>query len=110
MLEHMFDVATVDENEVADGPATPGALLGACADAAVHAVEVASAVPVGSLDGPELRALTLQLEHTRALLDAAEAHALAELDRRRHTDIRLGATTSKWLAHHANLPAAVARA
>ena len=110
MLERMFDAAAVDEEEVADGPTTPGALLGACADAAVHAVEVASAVPVGSLDGPELRALTLQLERVRSAVDAAEAHALAELDRRRHTDIRLGATTSKWLAQHANLPAGVARA
>ena len=91
-------------------PATPGALLGACVDAAEHATGVAAAVPVALLDGPALRALTLQLERVRSAVDAAEAHALAELDRRRHTDIRLGATTSKWLAQHANLPAGVARA
>ncbi len=110
MLEHMFDAATIDEEAGQLDLATPGALLGACADAAVHALAVASAVPVGSLDGPALRGLTLQLERARSAVDAAEAHALAELDRRRHTDIRLGATTSKWLAQHANLPAGVARA
>ena len=110
MLERMFDAATIPEEEVADDPGSPQVLLGACADAAVHALQVASAVPVGSLDGPALRGLTLQLERARASIDAAEAHALAELDRRRHTDIRLGATTSKWLAQHANLPAGVARA
>ncbi len=76
----------------------------------MHVLEVASAVPVGSLDGPALRGLTLQLERVRSAVDAAEAHAVAELDRRRHTDIRLRATTSKWLAQHANLPAGVARA
>ncbi len=93
-----------------DGPASPQALLGACVDAAAHATAVASAVPVGSVDGKALRALTLELERIRVAVDAAEAHALAELDRRRHTDIRLGATTSKWLAQHAHLPAGVARA
>ena len=108
MLERMFDAATVDEHEAL--PATPQALLGSCADAAVHALQVAAAVPVASLDGPALRGLTLQLERARSAVDAAEAHALAELERRRHTDIRLGATTSKWLAQHANLPAGVARA
>ena len=110
MLERMFDPARIDEDEEQLDPATPGALLGACADAAVNALQVAAAVPVGSLDGPALRGLTLQLERARSAVDAAEAHALSELDRRRHTDIRLGATTSKWLAQHANLPAGVARA
>ena len=107
-VERMFDAATVDEDKAP--LATPQALLGACADAAVHALSVAAAVPVASLDGPALRSLTLELERARSAVDAAEAHALAELDRRRHTDIRLGATTSKWLAQHANLPAGVARA
>ncbi len=88
---------------------TAGALAMSCVDAARTAVTVAAAMPVDALDGAQLRELTLQLEQVRRLLDATEHHALAELDRRRHTDLRRGAATSKWLAHHAQLPAGVAR-
>ena len=99
------------EPEADDDPAaSPQVLLDACVTAASNAVGVAVAVPVGSLDGAALRSLTVELERLRVALDTAEGHALAELDRRRHTDIRLGASTSKWLAHHAHLPAGVARA
>ena len=95
-------------------PTTPGATAGAlamsCVDAAHTAAKVAAGMPVDSLDGPQLRELTLQVEQLRRVLDATEHHALAELDRRRHTDLRRGSATSKWLAHHAQLPAGMARA
>ena len=95
-------------------PTTPGATAGAlaisCVDAAHTAAKVAAGMPVDALDGPQLRELTLQVEQLRRLLDATEHHALAELDRRRHTDLRRGSATSKWLAHHAQLPAGTARA
>lgn len=90
--------------------ATAGPLAASCVDAAHSSVAVAAAMPVDGLDGAQLRALTLQLEQLRRLVDATEHHALAELDRRRHTDLRRGAATSKWLAHQAHLPAGVARA
>lgn len=95
-------------------PTTPGATAGAlaisCVDAAHTAAKVAAGMPIDALDGPQLRELTLQVEQLRRLLDATEHHALAELDRRRHTDLRRGSATSKWLAHHAQLPAGMARA
>ena len=91
-------------------PDALGALLVSCVDAAHTSVTVAAGMPVAALDGPQLREMTLQLEALRRVLDATEHHALAELDRRRHTDLRHGAATSKWLAHRAQLPAGVARA
>ncbi len=99
-----------DRTETAAPAATAGALAISCVDAARTAVTIAAALPVDSLDGAQLRDLTLQMEHLRRVLDAAEHHALAELDRRRHTDLRCGSATSKWLAHQAALPAGVARA
>lgn len=90
--------------------AVVGDLLVSCVDAAYSSVSVAAGMSVGVLDGPQLRQVTLQIEALRRVLDATEHHALAELDRRRHTDLRRGASTSKWLAHHAHLPAGVARA
>jgi hypothetical protein len=90
--------------------ATVGELLVSCVGAADHAMGVAAAMPVQGLDGRQLRALTLRLEQLRRVLDATESHALAELDRRRHTDLHRGAATSKWLASGASLPAGVARA
>jgi hypothetical protein len=103
------DPAAQSDTAPAAVAATAGALAVSCVDTAHTSVAVAAAMPVDGLDGPQLRALTLQLEQLRRLLDATEHHALAELDRRRHTDLRLGAATSKWLAHGAHLPAGVAR-
>jgi hypothetical protein len=103
----MFDRADTAAGATA---ATIGELLASCVDAGHTSVSVAAALPVEGLDGPQLRALTLQLEQLRRVLDATEHHALAELHRRRHTDLRRGAATSKWLAHRAHLPAGVARA
>jgi hypothetical protein len=99
-----------DRTETATPAATAGALAMSCVDAAHTAVTVAAGMPVASLDGSQLRGLTVQLEQLRRVLDATEVHALAELDRRRHTDLRRGAATSKWLADRAQLPAGVARA
>ncbi|MEI2696938.1 MAG: hypothetical protein V9E94_00860 [Microthrixaceae bacterium] len=99
-----------DELETAAAPATACALTASCVDAANDAVAVAARLPVDGLDGPQLRELSLQLERMRRALDATQLHALAELDRRRHTDLRRGAATSKWLADKASLPAGVARA
>jgi hypothetical protein len=90
--------------------ATAGELAVSCVDAAHASVSVAAAMPVEGLDGAQLRDLALQLEQLRRVLDATEHHALAELDRRRHTELHRGAATSKWLAHGAHLPAGVARA
>jgi hypothetical protein len=103
----MFDRTDASAGATA---ATIGELLASCVDSGHSSVSVAAALPVEGLDGPQLRALTLQLEQLRRVLDATEHHALAELHRRRHTDLRRGAATSKWLAHHAHLPAGVARA
>jgi hypothetical protein len=98
-----------DRTETATPAATAGALAMSCVDAAHTAVTVAAGMPVDALDGSQLRGLTVQLEQLRRVLDATEVHALAELDRRRHTDLRRGAATSKWLADQAQLPAGVAR-
>lgn len=98
-----------DHSEAAAPSATLAELVGSCVDAAHSSVRFAAAVPVDTLDGAQLRDLTLQLEQVRRLLDATEHHALAELDRRRHTDLRRGAATSKWLADGASLPGGVAR-
>lgn len=84
-------------------------LVATCVDAATKAVGATAALSVDSLDGAQLRAVTVQLEQLRRLLDATEQHTLAELDRRRHTDLRRGASTSKWLAREARLPVGVAR-
>lgn len=109
MIEHMFDRSEQHDDPTSPA-ATAAALLVSCVGAADDSVTVAAALPVEVLDGAQLRQLTLQMEHLRRVLDAAEHHALAELDRRRHTDLRCGAATSKWLAHSASLPAGVARA
>ncbi len=88
---------------------TAGELVSSCVQAALTAVSVAAGLPVDGLDGPQLRELCLGLERLRRVLDATQVHALGELDRRRHTDIRCGASTSKWLAAQASLPMGVAR-
>lgn len=105
----MFDLPDTTPGPPHPGDATAGALAVSCVDAALDAVAVAAAMPADMFDGAQLRGLTLQLEQLRRTIDAAECHALAELDRRRHTDLRLGAATSKWLAHGAHLPGGVAR-
>lgn len=50
------------------------------------------------------------LEELRRLVDAAEAHLLAELDARGVCDRELGLSTGGWLAREAMLPPALARA
>ena len=105
----MFDHSEQRETPDPGTASSVAAIVATCVDAATTAVGATAALPVDSLDGSELRAVTVQLEQLRRVLDATEHHALAELDRRRHTDLRLGAATSKWLAREARLPVGVAR-
>lgn len=105
----MFEQPDPGQAQPAGTTASVATLVATCVDAATTAVGAAAALSVDSLDGAELRAVTVQLEQLRRVLDATEHHALAELDRRRHTDLRRGASTSKWLAREARLPVGVAR-
>lgn len=100
----MFDSDGGDELSEIAGRALVRCRLGA--DAVGHL----AGVDVAALSGADLRELTARMEQLRRVLDAAECHTLAELDRRRHTDLLRGQATSKWLAHRAHLPAGVARA
>ncbi len=52
----------------------------------------------------ELFDTVLGLEQIRRRVDAAEAHALAELEARGSTDIEFGLRTATWLAREAKLP------
>lgn len=69
---------------------------------------LAASSPASAADD-DLMATVAGLERARRLLDAAESAALAELDARDATDAAVGLSTSAWLAHTAELPAAVAR-
>lgn len=110
MFEHLDrGESQPDGSQPTGAAASVAALVATCVDAATTAVGATAALSVDSLDGAELRAVTVQLEQLRRVLDATEHHALAELDRRRHTDLRRGASTSKWLAREARLPVGVAR-
>ena len=51
----------------------------------------------------------LALEEVRRLVDAAEAHVLAELDARDVCDSEFGLSTAAWLAREAMLPTGVAK-
>jgi hypothetical protein len=57
----------------------------------------------------ELLEVVLGLEEARRLIDAAEGHALAELEARKVCDTEFGASTRSWLAREAKLPSVVAR-
>ncbi len=59
----------------------------------------------------ELCAAAIALEQARAALDAAEAHVLAELERRGVCDREFGLGTASWLADraHASRPHVMAR-
>jgi hypothetical protein len=63
---------------------------------------------VGLLSNDELRALVLHVEAARASLDAAEGHALAELEARNGCDIDVGLSTAGWLTDRGRVPRAVA--
>lgn len=57
----------------------------------------------------ELLDAVLGLEEARRLIDAAEGHALAELEARGVCDAGFGSSTRSWLAREAMLPSVVAR-
>lgn len=58
----------------------------------------------------ELLDAALRLERARRRLDAASTALLAEIDVRGATEVAEGMRTPRWLAHHAELPAATAAA
>ena len=51
----------------------------------------------------------IALEHARRMVDAAEAHLLAELDARGATETEFGLVTGTWLAREAALPSGIAK-
>jgi hypothetical protein len=57
----------------------------------------------------ELLDAVLGLEEARRLIDAAEGHALAQLEARGVCDAGFGSSTRSWLAREAKLPSVVAR-
>jgi hypothetical protein len=86
MIEYMFDgVALVEQGRKAAG-----------ADASL-------------LSRDELTAGVLALEEARRLVDAAEGHLLAELERQAVCEAEFGLSSGGWLAREAMLPSGVAR-
>ena len=63
-------------------------------------------IPADSSTDRELMDAALALESARRTLDAASVRVLGELDARSATDLDCGMRTPRWLAHHAQLPAA----
>lgn len=96
-----------------DAPEPGEPTVAALASTLLHAAEAAltglAHLDLAQLPDEDLRAATLGLERLRRSADAAEAHALSTLHERDATDRAAGHTTSRWLAHHAGLPAGVAR-
>jgi len=107
----MFDVGVVEELRSRAGDAISASedLLLSCTTAAHAAGTIAAHAPAGGFRVDILTAATLQLEATRRMLEAAEAHLLVELDDVRAVDRGLGLTTSRWLAREAGVPSGVAR-
>jgi hypothetical protein len=70
--------------------------------------EAATADPAAAVDD-DLLAAAVGLEAARCRLDAAQAHVLAELERRGTTARELGLHTGPWLAREAHLPVGAAR-
>ena len=110
-MQRMFDqdLAGEPQGEGGGGLSDAEVLLGSCATAVHAASTVAARIAPKGLDVGVLSGVTLQIEATRRMLDAAEAHLLVELDDREGLDKRLGITTSRWLAREAGVPSGVAR-
>ena len=87
----------------------PEQVLLSCSTAAHAAGTLVAHVSADGLAVDVLSGVTLQLEATRRMLDAAEAHLLVELDDLKAVDRGLGLTTSRWLAREAGVPSGVAR-
>jgi len=75
-----------------------------------HLLDELRSVEPGALDDPALKDLLCQLGRVRAGLDALEATAIAEMDRRGCYLTDGAVNTRVWLAHHTGVPRAVAGA
>jgi hypothetical protein len=73
-------------------------------------MRTAAALDTGLADDDGLLAGLRALVEVRALVDATEAHLLAELDRRGVTDRELGLSTPMWWARQAGIGVSAARA
>lgn len=78
-------------------------------EAAHDALRAAAQLDLDQTEPFDLMRLVSELESTRRLLDAAEAHALAALDAASATEHSDGLSTSAWLARQTNLPYGAAR-
>ncbi len=103
----MFDAARSAEPDPVSDAA--GELAGVLSDAAHTALGTVAALDLDRCDGFDLMMLVSDLEATRRLLDAAEAHALAALHEGKVTEHCDGLSTTAWLARQANLPYGTAR-
>ncbi len=92
-----------------DAPVELAGLLRVLVGSAGHAMTTAALVDCGGLDDHTLRQVVLGAEQLRRMLDATEAHALAELADRDVTDRTEGTSTTRWLARDAQIPSGVAR-
>lgn len=75
-----------------------------------HLLHELRGIEPSALDDPELKDLLCRLARTRAGIDALEAAAIAEMDRR-GCHVTDGAVSTKtWLAHHTGVTRAIAGA
>jgi hypothetical protein len=107
----VFDslVAERPADHHADGPVELTELLRVLVGSTGHAMTTAALIDPTDIAADVLQQVTLGIEALRRALDATQAHLLAELidgDTSNHTH---GSSTSRWLAHAAQLPAGIAR-
>ena len=77
-------------------------------DEITEAMAKAARTDVAFVSDREKLAVVQGLERLRRFLDATEDNLLADLHTHDVTDVEFGMGTARWLAHHCQLPAAVA--
>jgi hypothetical protein len=75
---------------------------------AVEILQHVARLDVRAMADDELESAAVLIERARALVDIAEAHVLAELERRGCTDRDYGLSTRSWLANRADIPVVTA--
>jgi hypothetical protein len=102
-------VAERPADAAAQGQVEITGLLRVLVGSAGHAMSTTALIAVSGMDADTLRQVVVATEQLRRVLDATEAHALAELVEQDATDRAEGTSTSAWLARQARIPSGVAR-
>jgi hypothetical protein len=107
----VFDtlVAERPADTTGNGPVELTELLRVLVGSAGHAMATAALIDPTDMAADDLQQVTLGIEALRRALDATQTHLLAELTDRDCCDHTHGSSTSRWLAHAAQLPAGIAR-